>query len=95
MQKSDAPDRTSYWRDGETEDVYFARLSLWNSHRRWLMSMGMHDQRARAMIGKVIKQTGDLIKADWAFRRVKDSNPRPGQVVAFLQQEMKNALGSK
>ena len=79
----------TYWRDGETEDVYFARLNLWKGHRRWLMSMGMDDQKARSMIGRVIKQTGDLIKADWTFRRVKDSNPKPGQVVAFLLQDMR------
>lgn len=79
----------SYWKKGDNEDTYFARIDLWGKHKDWLVNTGMSEQQARGLVGRVIRETGDLVKADWTFRRVKADEPKRGQIVAFLMQDIR------
>lgn len=73
----------------EPEWVTFARQDLWRKHKDWLVGKGFPDREARGIVGRVIRETGDLVKADWTFRRVKADEPKKGQVVSYLMQDIR------
>ena len=65
---------------------------LWGNWPVWLMELGFDGRKARSIVGLVLRGCrNDATRANWVFRRVRDSKTVTGtNVVAYLLTEVEN-----